>query len=114
MEKTVSMNDLVSIEHDHGEDGSVITGSGILDLTNTSKLREFLEEAVASGGEVAVDFGHAVFIDSAVLQYLGSASRAMTNTGRRLKVIVSESLSPGLCPQNNRLFLSDDHRGHTG
>jgi anti-anti-sigma regulatory factor len=90
------MNDAsdVSVANNGDDNSVVITGSGILDLTNTDKLRRVLEDAAASKQEVTVDFRAAVFIDSAVLQYLGSAGRRMLKDDRRLKVMVIEDSHP--------------------
>lgn len=88
------MKETPQISKSVSENESVITGTGILDLTNAGRLRELLMEAVSSSTNVVVDLTRADFIDSAVLQYLGSAGRAMQKEGRRLKVIVAEGGHP--------------------
>ena len=78
------------------EDGSVVTiiASGELALSNVQEFGDELRNAAASADIVIVDLRPAVFIDSAVINYLAVAARILKSRGRRLKVRVAEGSYP--------------------
>jgi anti-anti-sigma factor len=78
------------------EDGSVVTiiASGELALSNVQEFGDELRNAAASADIVIVDLRPAVFIDSAVVNYLVIAERILRSRGKRLKVKVAEGSYP--------------------
>lgn len=82
----------ISVSVDSGN--ATIVASGELTLHNTEKLKESLGEASDGSGNIVVDLRGAVFIDSAVLQYLASAAVRTKPSGRSLKVLVAGGSQP--------------------
>ena len=71
-----------------------ITCSGSLDFTNTSDFHNKLRYAAASAEKVVVDLRDAMFIDTAVLEYIARAGKAMLDRGKRLEVVCAENSHP--------------------
>lgn len=87
------------VEVSSGSDGRVtITAGGMLDLTNTDKLRDELKAAAAGAENVTLDLQTAKFIDTAVVQYIANAATTMMNRNKRLQVLVCKNSHP------NRVF----------
>jgi len=77
-------------------EGSTVTikGAGSLDLTNAQRFREGLVSASASAEEVVVDLRSAVFIDTAILEYIARGAKTMLDRGKQLKVLVRDNSHP--------------------
>lgn len=73
---------------------AAIVGGGALDLTNSSELWEKLSHASQTADSVVVDLTPAVFIDTAVLEYLAKASKTMLRRNKRLKVVATKDKQP--------------------
>lgn len=71
-----------------------VTGAGALDLTNAQRFREGIVTASLTADDVVADLRGAIFIDTAILEYLAKAAKAMLSRGKRLKVVVSEKSHP--------------------
>jgi anti-anti-sigma factor len=66
---------------------TVIAVRGELDASSVPTLMDVLIGVIADrDGDVAVDLGHADFIDSAAARALGRAGQFLVNRGRRLAV----------------------------
>lgn len=73
---------------------TVFICGGILDLTNTSELDKGLKVAALDAEAITVDLTGAIFIDTAVIQYLATAAVKMKNRGKPLRVLVAEGSYP--------------------
>ncbi|MCC6446702.1 MAG: STAS domain-containing protein [Armatimonadetes bacterium] len=77
------------------ENGNItIMGSGMLDLTNTEELRDGLARAAETAAHITVDLREAIFIDTAVLEYLARTRVALGDDSCRLKVLVAPDCQP--------------------
>jgi anti-anti-sigma factor len=72
----------------------IVKGTGALDLSNAKELRLALDGATMSAESVVVDLRSAVFIDTAILECLARAGKAMIERGKRLKILTSELSHP--------------------
>lgn len=66
--------------------GAVATLMGELDLASAPKLRDALDEAIASGGEVELDMRGCGFVDSMGIAAIVGAARRLNENGRVLRV----------------------------
>jgi len=73
---------------------ATIAGEGDLTLFTAEVFIRALEEAIASGGGVTVDFRNASYIDSAIIAALIGPARILLDQGSRLNVIVTEGAHP--------------------
>jgi anti-anti-sigma factor len=71
-----------------------VAGEGALTLYVAPALRSLLRDAIASGGDVAVDFSHADYIDTAILMALIDSGKALRSVGRTLVVSITENSHP--------------------
>ncbi len=76
------------------DDRVSVEASGSLDLSNSSELRDALKAASAEAGSICVDLTNALFIDTAVLEYLARAGKAMYTRNNRLTVLAREGSHP--------------------
>jgi anti-anti-sigma regulatory factor len=71
-----------------------IVGKGLLDLSNSGEFAHELKSALDTAEQVVVDLRYAVFIDTAVVQYLASAIVKLRQRDKRLQVRVMENSHP--------------------
>lgn len=77
------------------EDGAVeIIGGGSLLLWNSDELRDALQQASLHSGSVLVDLRRAIFVDTAIVQYLARSAVTLIKRGKRLRVIVAAGGHP--------------------
>jgi anti-anti-sigma factor len=88
------MSSVAEIRIDRDEENVTISGSGALDLSNADEFRRGLSSASSVAQHVTVDLRSATFIDTAILEYLARAAKAMLDRGKRLKVMVAENGHP--------------------
>lgn len=79
------------IEDDHQ---TTVVGEGILDFTNSLEFKDGLNKASETAESVVADLKLALFIDSAIVQYLANAAVTMIRLGKRLKVVVTDGGYP--------------------
>jgi len=77
----------------HGDDVT-ITCAGALDFTNTSEFSRELRSAAVAADSVTVDLRGASFIDTAVLECLARAGKAMMDRRKTLGVVCAENSHP--------------------
>lgn len=82
----------VSVSHEGAT--TTIAAGGELTYGNTENLKRCLREATEADADLVVDFRTAVFIDSAILQYLANAATKLRPKGRKLRVVVLEVSQP--------------------
>ena len=71
-----------------------VEASGWLDFTNSAELKDILKSAGAEAESVCVDLRQAQFIDTAVLEYLARAGKALLGREKRLTTLVREGSHP--------------------
>jgi anti-anti-sigma regulatory factor len=71
-----------------------IVAGGLLDLTNSSEFERELQQAAATAESVTVDFRDALFIDTAIVQYLATAAMTLMKRGSRLHLVVKPGSHP--------------------
>lgn len=76
------------------EAGTTVVASGLLDLTNSAEFARELKQASTTAERLVVDFQEAVFIDTAIVQYVASAAIAVGKRGGRLAVRVKRGSHP--------------------
>lgn len=76
------------------DDRVTIEASGSIDLTNSSELRDALKAAGTEAESICVDLTNALFIDTAVLEYLARAGKAMYMRKKRLTVLARDGSHP--------------------
>ncbi len=77
------------------EDGKVtVVGGGFLDFLNAREFKEGLADAAATADEVVVDLRNAVFIDTAILEYIAAAGKKLLDRQKRLKVVATRQSQP--------------------
>lgn len=83
---------IIAVE-DNGSEVTIV-GRGELDLSNAEELGRALRDASTTVEHLTVDIRLAIFIDTAVLEYIARAATNMLNRGKRLKVFVLEDSHP--------------------
>lgn len=63
-------------------------------LWNSDEFRDALENASRSAESVTVDLREAVFVDTAILQYLARSAVSLDRRGKRLRVAVAPGGHP--------------------
>ncbi|MBI2844827.1 MAG: STAS domain-containing protein [Armatimonadetes bacterium] len=72
----------------------IVAADGSLDFTNTREFWETLKTAATTADDVVLDLRSVFFIDTAVLEYIARAGRAMQQRDKRLKVVVLDQSHP--------------------
>jgi anti-sigma B factor antagonist len=75
-----------SIDVAEGDDRTVVTVRGELDMSNAPSLVETLTKDAGAGRNVAVDLSGVSFIDSSAIGGLVSAGQALADAGGRLQI----------------------------
>jgi anti-anti-sigma factor len=71
-----------------------ITCEGVWDLYNADEFDAALKPASLTAEDVVVDLRTAVFIDTAIIAYIATASNRMIARGKRLRALLSKDTHP--------------------
>jgi anti-sigma B factor antagonist len=84
------MTDLLDVRIDSRDGATVAYVRGEVDLTSAPQLNDALLSAGASATVLIVDLTAAVYLDSAGLAVLHTASRKMAESGGQLRLVITE------------------------